>query len=268
MDSLDKVGLQGFIEHTFGMKLLVEEMAAFPDIKTMAEYVASRKTKVEVEEVDWHSLLNEPVPDLRIPHASFFFPLLNKCLKLFFRLYNSLRIHGKIQIPDKGPYILAPNHQSFADAPVVLSGLTWKQIQTCYFYATEEHVKSKFRRALADKNNIIIMEQAHLKESIQKLAQVLKNGKNIVIFPEGSRTHDGELGDFKLAFAILSKELNIPVIPVCIKGAYEAWPRYHRFIYPRHIEVHYLPSVIPTSDITYQQLADKVKQAIAKLSEK
>ena len=44
MDSLDKVGLQGFIEHTFGMKLLVEEMAAFPNIKAMAEHVASCKT--------------------------------------------------------------------------------------------------------------------------------------------------------------------------------------------------------------------------------
>jgi long-chain acyl-CoA synthetase len=141
-------------------------------------------------------------------------------------------------------------------------------MQTCYFYATEEHIKSKFRRALADKNNTIIMEQVHLKESIQKLAQVLKNGKNIVIFPEGSRTHDGELGDFKLAFAILSKELNIPVIPVCIKGAYEAWPRHRKYIHPRHIEVHYLPPVIPTSDITYQQLADKVKQAIAAVLEK
>ena len=234
----------------------------------MAEYVASRKTKVEVEGVDWHRLLNESVPDLRIPQASCLFPFVNKCFKLFFRCYNSLRIHGRIQIPDKGPYILAPNHQSFADAPVVLSGLSWHQIKTCYFYATEEHIKSKFRRALADKNNTIIMEQVHLKESIQKLAQVLKNGKNIVIFPEGSRTHDGELGDFKLAFAILSKELNIPVIPVCIKGAYEAWPRHRKYIHPRHIEVHYLPPVIPTADLSYQQLADKVKQAIATILEK
>ena len=107
------------------------------------------------------------------------------------------------------------------------------------------------------------MEQAHLKESIQKLALLLKSGKNIVIFPEGSRTHDGELGDFKLSFAILSKELNIPILPVCIRGAYDALPRHRRFIYPRHIEVHYLPPVIPTADVTYQQLADKVKQAIA-----
>lgn len=268
MDSLDKVGLQGFIEHTFGLKLLVDQMIVFPNIKAMAEYVASRKTKVEVEGVDWHRLLNESVPDLRIPQASCLFPFVNKCFKLFFRCYNSLRIHGRIQIPDKGPYILAPNHQSFADAPVVLSGLSWHQIKTCYFYATEEHIKSKFRRALADKNNTIIMEQVHLKESIQKLAQVLKNGKNIVIFPEGSRTHDGELGDFKLAFAILSKELNIPVIPVCIKGAYEAWPRHRKYIHPRHIEVHYLPPVIPTADLSYQQLADKVKQAIATILEK
>jgi long-chain acyl-CoA synthetase len=263
MDSLDKVGLQGFIEHTFGMKLLVEEMAAFPDIRTMAQHVASCKTKVEVEEVDWHSLLNEEVTDLRIPQASCFFPFANKCFKLFFIIYNSLGIHGRIQIPAKGPYILAPNHQSFVDGPVVLSGLSWRQIQTCYFFATEQHVKSKFRRALADKNNTIIMEQAHLKESIQKLAQVLKNGKNIVIFPEGSRTHDGELGDFKLAFAILSRELNIPIIPVCIRGAYDALPRHRRYLRPRHIEVHFLPPVLPTSDITYQQLSDKVKQAIA-----
>ena len=265
MDSLDKVGLQGFIEHTFGMKLLVEEMASFPNIKAMAEYVASRKTKVEVEEVDWHSLLNESASDLHIPQASCLFPFVNKCLKLFFRIYNSLRIHGRIQIPARGPYILAPNHQSYVDAPVVLSGLTWRQIQTCYFYATEQHVRGKFRRALADKNNTIIMEQAHLKESILKLAQVLKNGKNIVIFPEGSRTHDGELGDFKLSFAILSKELNVPIIPVCIRGAYDALPRHRKYLYPRHIEVHYLPPVIPTSDITYQQLADKVKQAIQKV---
>ena len=265
MDSLDKVGLQGFIEHTFGMKLLVEDMSAFPDIKAMAEYVASRKTKVEVEEVDWHSFLNETVPDLRIPQASCLFSFVNKCLKLFFRVYNSLRIYGRIQIPARGPYILAPNHQSFVDGPVVLSGLTCRQIKTCYFFATEQHVRGKFRRTLADKNNTIIMEQAHLKESIQKLAQVLKEGKNIVIFPEGSRTHDGELGDFKLSFAILSKELNIPIIPVCIRGAYDALPRHRKYLYPRHIEVHYLPPVIPTSDITYQLLADKVKKAIQKV---
>jgi long-chain acyl-CoA synthetase len=247
------------------MKLMVDQMAAFPNIKAMVEYVASCKTKVQVEEVDWHSLLNETASDLRIPQASCLFPFVNKCLKMFLRLYNSLRIHGRIQIPAKGPYILTPNHQSFIDAPVVLSGLTWRQMKTCYFYATEQHVKSKFRRALADKNNTIIMEQAHLKESIQKLAQVLKEGKNIVIFPEGSRTHDGELGDFKLSFAILSKELNIPIIPVCIRGAYDAWPRYRKFIYPRHIEVHYLPPIMPSVDISYQQLADKVKQSIQKV---
>jgi long-chain acyl-CoA synthetase len=265
MDSLDKVGLQGFIEHTFGMKLLVEEMASFPNIKAMAEYVASRKTKVEVEEVDWHSLLNESAPDLHIPQASCLFPFVNKCLKLFFRIYNSLRIHGRIQIPARGPYILAPNHQSYVDGPVVLSGLTWRQVRTCYFFATEQHVRGKFRRALADNNNTIIMEQAHLKESIQKLAEVLKSGKNIVIFPEGSRTHDGEMGDFKLSFAILSKELNVPIVPVCVRGAYEALPRHRKFLFPRHIEVHYLPPIMPTSDITYQQLADKVKQAIARV---
>ena len=48
-----------------------------------------------------------------------------------------------------------------------------------------------------------------------------------------------------------------------IRGAYDALPRHRRYLRPRHIEVHFLPLVLPTSDITYQQLSDKVKQAIA-----
>ena len=184
-------------------------------------------------------------------------------MKLFFRIYNSLRIHGRIQIPAKGPYILAPNHQSFADAPVVLCGLTWRQIRTCYFYATEQHVRGKFRRALADRNNTIIMEQAHLKDGIQKLAQVLKEGKSIMIFPEGSRTHDGDLGDFKLSFAILSKELNIPIVPIHISGAYEAFSRKTKIPHRKPVTIEYLPAYIPREEESYDEIARNIQQTIA-----
>ena len=87
------------------------------------------------------------------------------------------------------------------------------------------------------------MERANLKNSILKLAKVLREGHRVIIFPEGARTHDGGTVPFKKTFAILAKELNVPIVPVCIKGAYEALPRGSRFMRPKHIEVTYLPQI-------------------------
>jgi long-chain acyl-CoA synthetase len=71
---------------------------------------------------------------------------------------------------------------------------------------------------LAHRNNVILVDvNKDLKHSIQKMAEVLKAGKNLLIFPEGTRSLNGNLGDFKQTFAILSQELNVPVVPVAIK---------------------------------------------------
>ena len=85
-------------------------------------------------------------------------------------------------------------------------------------------------RFLANRNNIILVDvNKDLKLSIQKLAEVLKKGKNLMIFPEGTRTLTGKLGDFKQTFAILSQELKVPVIPVAINGSYDILPSGSKF---------------------------------------
>ena len=131
-----------------------------------------------------------------------------------------------------------------------------------YYYATEEHMRGNLRKAYARNNNIILMERSNLRDSILKLGEALKQGKNLVIFPEGRRTNTGELGDFKKTFAILSKELQVPVVPVCIRGAYEALPRSKRFPSPHKIVIDYLPPILPDSNLTYEEIANQVKQVI------
>jgi long-chain acyl-CoA synthetase len=69
---------------------------------------------------------------------------------------------------------------------------------------------------------------------------------------------------FKKTFAILSKELNVPIIPVRIEGAYEAMPRGTKRIGKHKITVTYLPVVKPTEEQTYEQLSEKVRNAIIK----
>ena len=94
------------------------------------------------------------------------------------------------------------------------------------------------------------------------MAEVLRAGKNIVIFPEGSRTNTGELGVFKKTFAILSQELQVPIVPACIRGAYDALPRQRTFPSTAHIEIEYLPPVTPDAAHTPEELAELVKQRI------
>lgn len=101
-----------------------------------------------------------------------------------------------------------------------------------------------------------------LKESIQKLAALLRSGKNIMIFPEGTRSIDGAVGEFKRMFAILSKELNVPVVPVTINGAYEALPAGTFFPKPfKKISVNFQKPIFPENH-TYESLRQQVVQKV------
>lgn len=260
-DSLDKVGLQGFIEQTFGVDIQPEVMTT---LRSVAEKVESGKTHIDVNKMDWHEMLLANNSSLELPSTSVFYPLHSKLFKSFLKLNNRLKIVGEKNVPKKGPFIIAPNHQSFLDGPIVASGLSYKTLKNSYFFATEEHVKHPVVKSLAKRNNIIIMEKRNLKNSILKLSEVLKLGKNVVIFPEGSRSYDGEMVPFKKTFAILSKELNVPVVPVCIRGAYDVLPRGSKWIKPKKIEVEYLPPVMPANEDTYDSISDKVRDSIQK----
>ena len=172
--------------------------------------------------------------------------------KLFFKLTGK----GVENIPDNGPVIIAPNHQSFLDGMFVMSFLKLRTIKNTYFYAKEQHVKRPILKFIANRHNVIIMDMSNLKDSIQKLGEALKKKKNIIIFPEGTRTTDGKLGEFKKTFAILSRELNVPVIPVSIKGAFDAMPKGSILPRPHKVQVEFLEPRIP-----YRETITKSAQA-------
>ncbi len=262
MDSLDKVSLQGFIDQSFGLHIKLDRMTEFKNVQALCEYIADRKTRMVIEETDWHQLLHGATSHLTLPKPAFTYPLVSRLFKLNFRLYNRLSVKGTEHIPAKGPFIVAPNHESYLDGALVLAGMPWSTVKQCYSYATEEHVKSGMMKALAHRHNVILMERGNLKNSILKLAEVLKQGSNVIIFPEGSRTRDGKINNFKKMFAILSKELGVPVLPVCIRGAYEALPRGTHYVKPHKIEVEYLAPIQPAADQDYLQIADRVRLAI------
>ena len=263
LDSLDRVSMQEFIEQTFGAEVNADSILSFSTLQALAEHIAKQKKHTEVtEEMDWHTLLTS-TPAVLPSTPTALLPVTAGITELFNRLYFRLSVKGKENIPAKGPFIIAPNHQSFLDGPIVTSGLSFSTLKDCYFYATEEHVKSKARQSFARQCNIILMQRANLKTSIQNMAQVLRAGKNLIIFPEGRRTNTGEMGQFKKTFAILSKELRVPIVPVRITGAFEALPRQKSLPRPHKITVEYLPAIMPDPTKSYDEIAEQVKKAIA-----
>lgn len=260
-DSLDSVSLQGFVEQTFGIIIKADEFNKFSNVQAIADYIAASKTRTEVEDTNWHSILSGDSSNLELPSATYLSPL-SILFKSFVTSHNSLEVKGYENIPTDGNFIIAPNHQSFLDGPICVTGLDAETLRNTYFYATEEHVRGMIIKHIAKHTNIIRMERHNLKNSILKLGEVLKQGKNIVIFPEGRRTEDGNMGAFKKTFAILSSELQVPILPVRITGAYEAMPRGKMFPNSHKITVEYLKPIMPVKDESYDQISDRVKAAV------
>lgn len=301
LDSLDKVSLQSFIEETFGVSINADEMADFSSVADMCKHITDESNGNDngngnetLATIDWHDILTNTaagsracdatagtpttataptaqsapaaLPSTKGIHA-FMHSLYAKLFNAYFRSNNRLTIKGMENVPAEGPAIIAPNHQSYFDGALAVCGMSWKGVRDYYFYATEDHVNTNGRRWMAKRHNVIIMERKNLKTSILKMAEVLQAGKRVVIFPEGSRTFDGSLSSFKKTFAILAKELNVPIVPVCIKGAYEAMPRGRVLPTPHHITVEYLPQVNVAADAelkdkSYDEIAQKVQGMI------
>ena len=261
MDSLDRVGLQVYIHQNFGIDIEAAELSNFGSVAKLAEYVAEKKTKMEDGIINWTEILREKV-HFKLPVSWYPTSIMMSLSKFFFKIYFRYRSKGEDNIPE-GPCIIAPNHQSYFDGLFVSSLLRTRQIRKTYFYAKAQHVKLPFLKFLAQRNNVIVVDlNRNLKESIQKLAEVLKNQKNIIIFPEGTRSLTGDLGQFKKTFAILSRELNIPVVPVSIKGAINALPKGSIFPRPwKKIEVEFLQPVYPEGN-SYEHIADTVRNRI------
>ena len=260
LDSLDKVSLITFLETTFGVVLQDDEMLQHVTVGKIAEFVREKKIKMAEDSVNWHQLLHENVP-FDLPSSSML-PVSAHVLKFCLRHYFRLSVNGLEHLP-ASPAIFAANHQSYLDGMLIDNFLRMDILKRTYFYADEQHFRKRWLQLFAANNNIIIMDMNRdLKLSLQKMAEVLRRGNNVIIFPEGSRTRDGEMAEFKKTFAILSRELNVPVVPVVLQGAYEAMPigqNMPKFGQP--ITVTFLPPMYPET-LEYEAFAQNVERAI------
>jgi long-chain acyl-CoA synthetase len=262
MDSLDRVELQARVEANFGFSLSNEDISSYPRIADLAGYIRQKKTRSETEKTDWGSILRQKI-EFKIPRRHYMMRALLFLLRPILRLYFRIKPIGLNRVPLGKPVIFAPNHQSFLDGIALLALLKRRTRKKTYFFAKDRNFNSRFRQFFARKANIILINiNKNLKETLQQMAAIVADGNNVVIFPEGARSRDGSMIAFKKMFAIISKELSIPVVPVAIQGMYEAFSIRKKIPRPVKITIEFLDPVMP-EDLEYDEIVEKTRCAIA-----
>lgn len=156
---------------------------------------------------------------------TFFFWLSTLCFRVYFRLFYSLRIYGIDNIY-KGGAIIAPNHTSFYDPPIICG--SWPE-ETHYLARSTLFNKAFLRWLITRLNAHPVTGTAQDLQSFKVICELLNGNKKVVIFPEGERSDDGKLGEIKTGVAMLALRCHCPIIPAYIKGAYDVWPKQQKW---------------------------------------
>ena len=155
-------------------------------------------------------------------------PVLHVFTRLFLRYYNNLEIIGKENIADDQAYIITPNHSSHLDAPVVFASLPLLRINRTYTLAAKDYFFNRwfvsfFARLMA---NVIPVDRtgSETRGLILCLSKI-REGNSILLFPEGTRSQDGRINQFKKGVILLSKKAHLPIVPAYINGSFESLPK-------------------------------------------
>lgn len=257
LDSLDQMELLSFIENSFGVKMDEQLLSKYHNLRLLSKYISELSTSFNESTIDLSDIIkNAPFKKLKDSVG----PLIAKpVLWLLFKIYFRMSIRGSEKIKDV-PTIFIANHESFVDAPGIIQALPNAILKKTYFYALEKYFNSPIMKAISNHANIIKVNiDKDIKDSVEQMSNVLKQNKNIFIFPEGSRTKDGNVAEFKKIFAIIAKELNVNIQCIGINGAYEAFSRFSKFPKPKKISVDVLDSV-SVENKTYDEIVDECRQ--------
>lgn len=240
LDSLQRIELVVSLENKFSVKF-PETFAS--DIQTVGEVVEKIKQSIvhspqsvvsyqQAEKGLSHIFSQEPSDEekkkvgLKQGAVEWVFvSLLTGIIKILFRIFFRLEVKRVENIPNV-PFIIASNHCSNLDGFAVAAALPLKIYRALYFQGFQKYFTSRLTAFFARLAHVIPIDpETFLGKALQLSAYVLKNNKALFIFPEGGRSYDGRLMEFKKGIGILALELNVPVVPAMIRGSFESLPK-------------------------------------------
>ena len=159
---------------------------------------------------------------------------------LFFRVWCRLEVTGLEHLPRRGGLLLASNHLSFIDPPVLMAAcprrLTFLAKANLYRFRS-------LALLLRASGSVPVGRRGGLDLGLREAIRRLRQGRAVVIFPEGGRQFTGRLGHARPGAGMVAFRARVPVVPVLIRGTYQALSPRDWIIWPRKIQVAFSPPI-------------------------
>jgi 1-acyl-sn-glycerol-3-phosphate acyltransferase len=188
--------------------------------------------------------------------------------------FTEAMVHPKIEGREwvrelERPVIFAANHSSHADTSLILHSLTDKaRDRTVVAAAADYWFKHPILGNIVSLflNTFPFSRTGGAQGQLHSSSQLLKSGWNLVLFPEGSRSPDGRIQEFKPGVGFLAKETGTPVVPMHIQGAFQVMPRHQPLPMPGRIRVRIGKPMTPTRDEDSREFTARVEKAVRTLA--
>ena len=176
----------------------------------------------------------------------------------------NMKVVGKENIPAEGAVLYVSNHQSFMDVPAIVAVLD----RPTGFIAKDDLGKIPFFRDWVTELKAVLIARGDARKALTAIiqaAKLLQQGHCMVLYPEGTRSRDGKLLEFKAGSLKAAQKGNATIVPVAIDGAMDVMKRDSYLIHKADVTVTFLPP-IPADEVKAadtKELADRVKKQIA-----
>jgi long-chain acyl-CoA synthetase len=278
LDSMERVELLTDLAHRLGAE--VEDSAASEvyTVRELVDLVCRNMGKAARQAPGWSTVFEVETSDPEVlaitherPIVGFVWWLCGKCVKWVSHILFKLRVEGMENLPD-GPSIVCPNHASYLDAPILTAALPWKAFHNVFYVGTSEIFGAGTMRKFAEFLHLIPVDpDANLVPAMRAGAYGLRAGKILVMYPEGERSIEGPPKKFKKGAAILSRHLNVPIVPVAEYGFYDCWPRGKGFqgFHPLRIRVGkpIYPDMNEKPEQAYERLTEELRSRVVEMWE-
>jgi len=182
------------------------------------------------------------------------------------------RVEGLENLPREGPYVITPNHTSYLDGPVLAAALGARRLRDTYWVGARDILLSNaFLRLVTRLAKVLPIDtRARARSGLALAALALKKGNSLIWFPEGWLSRTGELQKLKPGTGLLLERHRIPVVPVSIRGTFQALPPGRRFPRFRTVTVTFQRPVSPDAleeqgegEKPYERIVDGLRDEMA-----
>jgi long-chain acyl-CoA synthetase len=286
LDSMQRVELLSQIEEQLGGNVEESQLAEVYTVRDLVDAVLQSAASgagapgTRTTFAGWKAILAEEpdAPDVLAlvrpqPLSAAFWYMVSRLIQVIALDRFDLHVRGIEKLPKSGPYIISSNHQSYLD-PLILAGVLPPEVfDKVFAVGTSEIFGKGFMLRLARSLRVVVVDpDANLIRAMRAGAFGLRQGRALILYPEGERSIDGTPRTFKKGAAILSIHMQVPIAPVAIEGFYKAWPRNKPFQEFTPLKIVFGDPIVPppeseASEATYEKLTAELKARVVAMWE-